>query len=225
MTSKFRLRRRLGPLPVWAWAAIAFLLGAIAVGSASSNQDTQAQPTDPPTTPSPTTTSPPTTVRATTTTKPAPTTTTTTIPIIESGVYIVGLDIQPGAYRVTGYFARLDSNMEIIENDGVYGANELTYVEVQGTDAYLELSGEAIAIADFPVYDPILVGARRGTYLVGVDIQPGRYRIDDPDYAYAARLSCDRDIIDNEGNAGNVIIIVRDTDCLLQYSGVISRID
>jgi len=115
--------------------------------------------------------------------------------------------------------------MEIIDNDGVYNSSGLTYVVVDPSDAYLELSGEAIAIEDFPVFDPLLVGATDGTYLVGVDIQPGRYRVEDPDYAYAARLSCDRDIIDNEGNKGNVIIIVKASDCLFTFSGILSRID
>ena len=126
---------------------------------------------------------------------------------------------------MSGYFARLDSNLEIIENDGVYGSTGLTYVVVEPTDAYLELSNEAIAIEDFPVYDPLIAGADEGTYLVNVDIQPGRYRVENPDFAYAARLSCNRDIIDNEGNKGNVIIIVKATDCLFMYSGILSRID
>lgn len=101
----------------------------------------------------------------------------------------------------------------------------IDHVVVDPTDAYLELSAEAIAIADFPVYDPLIVGATEGTYLVNVDVQPGRYRVEDSRYAYAAKLSCDRDIIGNAGNAGNVIIVVKDSDCLFEFSGILTRID
>lgn len=196
--------------------------GASACTSTSSSEGTSSSAPAPVTATSkpPSTTTQP---RPTTTTRPP--TTTTTIPVIGPGTYIVGTEIQPGGYRVAGYFARLDSNMEIIDNDGVYGSTGLTYVVVDPTDAYLELSGEAIAIADFPVYDPLIAGATEGTYLVNVDVQPGRYRVEDSRYAYAARLSCDRDIIDNAGNAGNVIIVVKDSDCLFEFSGILTRID
>jgi len=222
------LRRTARRLPTWAWIVIILTVGFAAVGATQPDQQPKVETSEATTAPATSTTTtppPPTTARATTTTKPKPTTTTTTIPVIDSGIYIVSQDIQPGAYRVVGYFARLDANMDIIDNDGVYGANEITYVEIQTSDAYFELSGEAISIDDFPTYDPILMGAKRGTYLVGRDIQPGRYRVEDPVYAYAARLKCNRDIIDNAGNKGNVIIIIRDSDCLFEYSGAISRID
>lgn len=217
--------RRVGRLPVWGWSLIALTVISISAGASTSTKSPDGAsdvPSEAVTTSSrtPSTTTKP---RATTTTQPA--TTTTTIPIIDPGTYIVGTELQPGGYRVSGYFARLDANMDIIANDGVYGSTGLTYVVVDPTDAYLELSDEAIAIEDFPVYDPLVVGADEGTYLVNVDVQPGRYRVEDPDFAYAARLSCDRDIIDNEGNAGNVIIIVKASDCLFTFSGVLTRLD
>jgi hypothetical protein len=210
---------------MWGWTAIGLVVMIVAVGSAASLESSGSPFADDSV--APTSTRPP----ATSTTKPRPTTTTrpatttTTLPVIGSGTYIVGTDIAPGGYRVAGYFARLDANMEIIDNDGVYDSSGLTYVVVEPSDAYLEVSGEAIAIEDFPVFDPLLVGAAEGTYLVNVDIQPGRYRVENPTYAYAARLSCDRDIIDNEGNEGNVIIIVKASDCLFMYSGTLTRID
>jgi hypothetical protein len=58
-----------------------------------------------------------------------------------------------------------------------------------------------------------------------VDIEPGTYRISDPDYAYAARLDSTLDIIDNEGNAGNVLIRVQDGDFAFSFSGEIERIE
>lgn len=126
---------------------------------------------------------------------------------------------------MAGYWARLDAGFDIIRNDGVYEDRALSYVEIQPTDAYFELRGEAIAIADFPVYDPLALGAEEGTYLVGIDIQPGRYRVEKESYAYAARLKCDGDIIRNAGNEGNVLIEVRAGDCLFEYSGRLSRVD
>jgi hypothetical protein len=142
---------------------------------------------------------------------------------------MVGTELEPGEYRVSGYFARLDSKMEIIDNDGVYSENALTFMKVLPTDAYVQINGEAVRVEDFRAYvgtgyDPIAIGATGGTYIVGEDIAPGRYRVQDDTYAYAARLRCDRDIIDNEGNAGSVIIIVRENDCLFQFSGILSKI-
>jgi hypothetical protein len=172
-----------------------------------------------------------TTVAEETTTTAAPTTTTEpALPVISSGTYIVPDELAPGQYRVSGYFARLDANMNIIDNDGVYGEGELTFMEVRDTDAYVEISGEAIAVDAFREYlgggfDPIAAGAEGGTYLVGEDVAPGRYRVEDETYAYAARLKCNRDIISNAGNSGSVIIVVADSDCLFEFSGRLSRID
>jgi hypothetical protein len=57
------------------------------------------------------------------------------------GVYEVGVDIQPGKYRSEGgdgcYWARLDENQEIIDNDLRSGP---TIVTVRESDAYLELN-------------------------------------------------------------------------------------
>lgn len=190
--------------------------------TATTNSDTSLPRTSDPVTTT-TRTSPPTTRPAPPTTQRP--TTTTTIPIIDSGTYIVGTEIQPGQYRVAGYWARLDSDFDIIRNDGVYDDRSLSYVEIQPTDAYFELSGEAIALADLSVYDPVGLGAKGGTYLVGVDIAPGRYRVEDETFAYAARLACDGDIIRNAGNEGNVIIEIQPSDCLFSYTGSISRLD
>ena len=166
----------------------------------------------------------------------APTTTTATpppsepeLPVISSGTYIVPEEFPPGQYRVSGYFARLDANMDIIANDGVYGEGELTFMEVLETDAYVEISGEAITVEAFREfagnYDPIALGVETGTYIVGEGVAPGRYRVEGESYAYAARLKCNGDIISNTGNAGSVIIVVQESDCLFQFTGQLSRID
>jgi hypothetical protein len=143
--------------------------------------------------------------------------------VIESGTWIVPDEVAPGYYRVSGYWASLDDDMEIIENDGVYGEDELTIAYVSKSTAYLEVSGEAVAIEEFPSYPVMDILPPGGTYLVGPDIKPGTYRISDSSYAYAARLDKTLDIIDNEGNEGNVIITIKSSDFAFQFSGDIKQ--
>ena len=68
----------------------------------------------------------------------------------------------PGTYRVEGYWARLDVNQEIIDNDLVDSG--LTLMNVAPTDAYVEINGAALALADLPHVDPIAEGWTDGTY-------------------------------------------------------------
>ena len=173
----------------------------------------------------PTTTEPlptTTTVPATTTTT-VPATTTTTIPTISSGVWVVGSEVEPGVYRVAGYWARLDADLEIIDNDGVYD-DGLSLVNILASDAYIEVNGEMISLQYLPVLDPIASGFAEGTYLVGADIAPGRYRVtptEDRDSAYWARLDDLRDINDNDLADGPLIVIVSESDWALTFRGII----
>lgn len=233
-------KKRRAKLPTWVWIVVALSVLA-AVGGAGESEEAAtetsgespasevASTSEAVTTEVPESAAP---KETTTTSPPEPTTTLPTLQVIESGTYVVGSEIQPGRYRVTGYWARLDDSLEIIDNDGVYSDSAFSILEVQPTDSYVEINGEAATVQDFRAYllaisgvgfyDPIAVGAEEGTYIVNEDVQPGRYRVEDPDYAYAARLTCDGDIIDNEGNAGSVIIIVEPTDCLFKFSGKLS---
>lgn len=145
---------------------------------------------------------------------------------ISSGTYLVGSEIEPGFYRVSRYFSRLDANQDIIDNDLVLDEG-WTIVNVESTDKFLEISGVAYPLDAMPVLDPIAEGFTDGTYLVGTDIQPGVYRVTagEGDLAYAARLACDRDIIDNDLNSGSVILTVRASDCLFEISGQLERLE
>jgi hypothetical protein len=164
------------------------------------------------------TTDPPTTAATTTTTVPP--TTTTTVQVVDSGTYVVPDQFAPGTYRVDGYWARLDADQNIIDNDIV--DDGLTLVNVADTDAYVEISGSAVALGDMPQVDPLAEGWTDGTYLVGVDIPAGRYNISaDGTSAYYARLGANRDIIDNNISDGNVIAVVQDSDWALTYTGTI----
>lgn len=160
-----------------------------------------------------------------TTDPPAPTTTTTTVPIVEEGTYTVGPDpssgaLAPGLYRVSGYWARLDAAQEIIDND-IVDDNGFTLLNVQPTDAYVEISGAATALVHLPTLDPLAEGFTEGTYLVGTDIQPGRYNVEG-EGAYFARLDAGGEIIDNNISDGNVIAIIQPGDWAFTYTGVIT---
>ena len=114
---------------------------------------------------------------------------------------------------------RLD--FSIIDNDGVYD-NGIGLMVVQRGDTYVEISGEATPLTDLPVASPLALGFTEGTYIVGIDIEPGRYRISDPDYAYAARLDRSLGIIDNAGNSGSVIIQISPSDYAFTFTGAIT---
>jgi hypothetical protein len=120
--------------------------------------------------------------------------------------------------------ARLDTDQEIIDNDIVYD-NGLGLMIVEATDAYSEISGEAVLADDTGPVDPIAQGFTEGTYLVGIDIEPGRYRItptSSDDLAYWSRLDSSMDIIDNNLSDGQLIVTVKASDWALRYTGEIS---
>lgn len=159
-----------------------------------------------------------------TTTTTVPTTTTTQPPapaMVESGTYVVPDQFAPGVYRVEGYWARLDANQEIIDNDIVDSG--LTLMNVAPTDAYVEISGAAIALVDLPVVDPIAEGWTDGSYLVGTDIPAGRYNVTGAGRsAYFARLDANLEIIDNNLSEGNVIAVVDPSDWAFSYTGTLA---
>ena len=145
---------------------------------------------------------------------------------IPSGTYVVGSEIEPGFYRASRYYSRLDQNQEIIANDLVTN-NGWTVVQVESTDSFIEFSGVAYPLEALPVLDPIEEGFTDGSYLVGTDVSPGTYRVSSANgrSAYAARLSCNGDIIDNELNDGSVILTVQESDCIFSISGTLEKLD
>ena len=193
-----------------------------AVSANDETPDGAATATEEPAEPSTTTSTTSTTSTSTTTTT---TTTTTTLPVISAGTYIVGTEIEPGIYRVVGYWARLDETLDIIDNENS-GDNGIAVLVVQPSDTYIEVSNEAAKLEDFPVVDPIALGYTEGTYLVGIDIQPGRYRITaiGDRSAYSARLDNTLDTIANDRNDGSVLLIIQPTDFAVKYSGLIEAL-
>lgn len=142
--------------------------------------------------------------------------------VIPAGTYLVPDEVPLGVYRVVGYWATLDEDLDTIENDGVYDEGELSLAVIGPDATYVEFSEEAIPLKELPSYPVLELNPAGGTYLVGPDIAPGRYRVKADGYAYAARLDDTLEIIDNDGNDGSVIIVVKATDYAIQFSGTIS---
>jgi hypothetical protein len=145
--------------------------------------------------------------------------------IIPSGVYVVGDEIKAGLYRVTGYWARLDEDQEIIDNDVMGGDDGLLLLKVSKTDAYVEISGEAIPLSFLPEVDAL--DYTEGTYLVGVDIKAGRYKITPVEGGggtYWARLDKNFELIDNNVSDGQLIAIVKSTDYAFTFTGEVRRL-
>lgn len=209
--------------------------------TASSSNATEAPTTTPATSPAPTpsttsapATEPPSTTAAPTTTEPAPTTaptttepptTTTTLPVIDDGVYIVPDEVAFGTYRVGSYWALLDPAQEIIDND-LNGSECLTLVVVDDRASYIEISGQAIALEFLPTFDPIANACTGGTFLVGVDIQPGQYRVnpDETGAAYWARLDGQLQLIDNDFQTGQSIMVIQPGDFAIRFTGTLELI-
>jgi hypothetical protein len=137
--------------------------------------------------------------------------------LIADGTYMVGSEIAPGLYRVGRYWARQDRNQATIDNDLTTGCP--TLVNVQATDAYLKITGEAIP-ANLRVIDPIAEGCSAGTFLVGTDIAPGRYRLKGSEMVYWARLNNKLGTIDNDITRGQSILVVRAKDFAVKINNV-----
>jgi hypothetical protein len=229
-------KKKRAKLPTWAWLVIGAVVAFGAIGALASPEeeaDAEPQTTEPTdtapaieetaTTDAPATTeTPDTTEAATTTTESTTTTTTIPDPTISGGVYVVGTDIQPGVFRVGGYWARLDAAQEIIDNGLTDNCPNI--MVVQPTDAYVEISGGALRIEDsFPI-DPIAEGCTDGVFLVNLDVQPGRYSVTGGTggSSYWARLDGTLDIIDNDLGEGTRIVIVDATDFALEINGTLT---
>jgi hypothetical protein len=145
------------------------------------------------------------------------------IPVITAGQWIVGRDIAPGVYRYSGYVARLDSQMGIINNDNARSG--LGLIHIYPHDAYFEVSGEAVRLEDYPVYDVLANAPRDGTYLVGVDIPLGKYRIHgDGSSAYYELFDRNMQRVTNDLNNGSLILDLQRSAYAVGFSGRIERL-
>lgn len=138
-----------------------------------------------------------------------------------AGTYLVGTEIAPGVYRTDNYWSVNAADGTIIDNDLIMSGTTIAVIP-EGA-ATVKFSGNAMAIADSPTYDPIAKGFTEGTYVVGKDIQPGQYRISGKQ-PYAARLDANLQIIDNDLAEGSVILMIDPSDAYFRYSGTIEKI-
>lgn len=155
-------------------------------------------------------------------------TTVTTVPenLIESGVYEVGVNIQPGVYRLYApdscYWARLagfTGGFDDIIANGNYSGYFI--VEVRPRDAGFDLGCDAVEVDAFAdvagegwMESDSVIPA--GVYEVGLDIQPGIHRFSAPDSCYWARLAGFtgefEDLTANGTHGGYFIVEVRPSD-------------
>lgn len=81
---------------------------------------------------------------------------------------------------------------------------------------------ELCPTASFATTPPIPAGPRtsfdEGTYEVGVDIQPGRYRSPGGDNCYWARLDADQEILDNDLSSGPSVFTVQESDAFIELN-------
>jgi len=141
-----------------------------------------------------------------------------------AGLHAVGTDIEPGLYRVSIAWARLDEERDVIDND--LALRGVTIMRVFESDAFVELSGDARNLELLPTLDPIASGFTQGTYLVGVDVEPGTYRVtaEPGATAFAARLDDALGVIAEEQRPDAVEIELVDTDFAVRYTGVLEPV-
>jgi hypothetical protein len=231
------------PVPLWLVIVIAFLALGVGAAVAASDEDDGAGPEggDDSTTTvldderdaGVTTTTVRTTTSATrpaTTTTQAPTTTSTAPPWpgFGGGTQIVGTDVEPGIYIVTGtsfcYWERLSGLSgefgEIIANNNVNGQG---IVEIAPTDVAFSSQGCGRWELDEPPAEPVDTFGS-GDWIVGEQIQPGRYRSDVEAWCYwerASGLSHNlRDIVANDNvTDGSAIVEIAPGDRRFSSSG------
>ncbi|MDH3299936.1 MAG: DUF4214 domain-containing protein [Acidimicrobiia bacterium] len=145
--------------------------------------------------------------------------------VIPPGTYLVGSEVPPGVYRVVRYWATLDEDNDILDNEFVLD-NGLALAVVTSKATSVQFAGEAVGLRDRPNVDPLGLGFTEGTYLVGADLQPGRYRVRSADdLAYAARLDANLGIIDNALNQGSVILTIGPSDYAFTFRGTLEKLN
>jgi hypothetical protein len=157
-----------------------------------------------------------------------------TMPKYDDGEYLVGKDILAGLYKVTlmntnskiGYVERAASaDMSTILANITYTGDG--YIKIKSTDAVVKLSGVVITPIHYTNLTPNIkneVGS--GTYLIGIDINPGTYKIEPTagsGKAYYARLSSvsmdENDIIKYEFFKNTETITILPTDVAIHIQG------
>ncbi len=161
---------------------------------------------------------------------------------LSAGTYLVGTDIPPGLYRGqvgqgfadSCYWARLQNLAggvdSILANDNADGQ---FYIQVIAGDKALETSCDLVFLPSLPpVADSFPETILPGTYLVGIEIQPGVYKgqggTDIFDSCYWKRMSDlagDSDgIIANDNASGQFYVEVSPSDIALETDCQLSKV-
>jgi hypothetical protein len=99
---------------------------------------------------------------------------------------------------------------------------------VQPTDSFISVGDWIISVEDFgrPI-DPIAENLIGGVYLVGYDLEPGRYEVLNGGHSegtYWARLDDELEIIDSETDVRTLEVIVEASDFALKFKGTLRLI-
>lgn len=155
----------------------------------------------------------------------------------ESGMYKVGTDIMPGLYKVEidglmgmGYVERAkDSSMSV---ESILANILLTgngYAEIKDTDAFVKITGAVLTPFDTSTAVPSFSSEYSdGMYLVGIDIEPGEYKVEVTDtvtkMGYVERLSDASynfdSIISNSVIQNQAYVTIEATDFAIRLQGV-----
>lgn len=155
----------------------------------------------------------------------------------KDGMYKVGTDIMPGLYKVEigglmgmGYVERSkDASMtleSILANIILTGDG---YAEIKDTDAFVKVTGATLTPFDISAAVPSFGSEYAdGMYLVGIDIEPGEYKVEITDTAtkmgYVERLKnayYDLDsIISNSIIQNQAYVTIDATDFAVRLQGV-----
>ena len=144
------------------------------------------------------------------------------------GTWLVGNEIKPGTYRapdaVDCYWARLknfDGDLDSINANGTPSGPEI--VTITKADKGFETNGCGTWTSDLPRISASKTRIEDGTWLVGVDVQPGTYRARADDTCYWARI---RDfkgdlnsIIANDLPSGRAVVTIKSSDKGFQTNG------
>lgn len=85
---------------------------------------------------------------------------------------------------------------------------------------FVELDGETFPIVEQVRVDPIENGCRDGTFLVGIDISPGQYRIvPDGSGAFWARLDRSRNVVERHASDGPIYVDLDEGDFAVTFIG------
>jgi len=154
------------------------------------------------------------------------------IPVWDGQILNIGSDVPFGLYRTTMVAESYSSSGKTIQvvngcepcGYGLFLADERSRT--------LEVSGEGllIPVANLPTWDPLQIADDliMGTCLVGVDIAPGRYRIDpyagQDGIGQAVRLDAMLDSVseygfDSPASDEPTVVDVEETDFALQFWG------